>query len=93
MVTTLRYGAFFTRYAKCPNCSFQTKHTTVKRIRSATTRRSGLEEIVEHCGHCGHSARSTRVIPKRVERDSSFSWSSSSSGGGSSSGSGASGSW
>jgi len=91
-VTKLRYGTFFTRYARCPRCRYVTKSTTVRRIRSATTWSDGLEEINERCAQCGHAASSTRVIP-RVDDSSSSSSSSSSSGGGHSSGSGASGSW
>lgn len=100
-VTTLRYGAFFTRHSKCPACGYATESTTVNRVRTPTTWQSGFETITEHCLHCGRSDTTSRVIPRlRDDGDSSFfslssggSSFSSSSGGGSSSGSGASGSW
>lgn len=102
-VTTVRYGAFFTWYARCPSCHFVTTSATVNRVKSPTKWSSGLEEIRQNCAHCGHTHLSTRVIPREVD-DSSSMWSSSStsgsfsssssgSGGGSSSGAGASGSW
>jgi uncharacterized protein len=79
----VRYGRFFTRYAKCPRCRAVTKSTTVSRIRSATTYREGLERIDERCLHCGWEKTSERVIP-RVPQASSIDWSvgSGSSGGG-----------
>jgi len=105
----VRYGRFFTRYAKCPRCRAVTKSTTVSRIRSATTYREGLERIDERCLHCGWEKTSERVIP-RIPEPSSIDWSVGSgssgggfsgggssgggfSGGGHSSGGGASGSW
>lgn len=94
-VTKVRYGTFFTRYARCPKCRYATKSSTVRRVRSPTTWSSGLEEINERCSNCDFTAQSTRVIPRRSSERSSSSWGSSSgsSGGGRSSGSGASGSW
>jgi len=89
-VIKIRYGAFFTRYARCPKCRFATKSETVQRIRSPTTRSTGLEQIDERCAQCGYHARSNRVVPRL---DDSSSSSGSSRGGGSSSGAGASGSW
>lgn len=89
-VTKIRYGVFFTRYARCPKCRFATKSTTVQRIRSPTTWSTGLEQIDERCAQCGYHARSNRVVPRL---DDSSSSSGSSRGGGSSSGAGASGSW
>lgn len=105
----VRYGRFFTRYAKCPRCRAVTKSTTVSRIRSATTYREGLERIDERCLHCGWEKTSERVI-SRIPESSSIDWSVGSgssgggfsgggssgggfSGGGHSSGGGASGSW
>jgi uncharacterized protein len=91
-VTQFRYGAFFTRYARCPSCRNVTKSRTVNRVRRPTRRRTGLETISEHCSQCDYATERTRVLPKLADNDSSSSWSSGSSGG-SSSGSGASGSW
>jgi uncharacterized protein len=92
-VNQFRYGAFFTRYARCPSCRHVTKSKTVNRVQRPTKWHSGLEKITERCGQCGYANESTRVLPQLDDDSSSSSWSSSSSGGGSSSGAGASGSW
>jgi uncharacterized protein len=103
-VEKVRWGAIFTRYAKCPRCRAITKLHTVSRLRSPTQLREGLERIDERCLHCGWEQTSERVIPRLPEPTrSSIDWSSrssslspSSSGrssGGHSSGGGASGSW
>jgi uncharacterized protein len=103
-VEKVRWGAIFTRYAKCPRCRAITKLHTVSRLRSPTQLREGLERIDERCLHCGWEQTSERVIPRLPEpMRSSIDWSSrssslspSSSGrssGGHSSGGGASGSW
>lgn len=82
-VEKVRYGSFFTRYAKCPRCRAITKSQTVSRIRSATTYREGLERIDERCLHCGWEKTTERVIPRLPEPvSSSIDWSSGSSGGG-----------
>lgn len=107
-VEKVRYGAMFTRYAKCPRCRAVTKSQTVSRLRSPTQYREGLERIDERCVHCGWERTSERVIP-RLPEPSRVDWSSGSSGGGfsgssfgggssgssggHSSGGGASGSW
>lgn len=95
-----RYGAFFTRFARCPTCRAVTKHDTVNRIRASTEWSEGLEEVDETCLACDYR----RSYQRRIPRQSSSSMSSSSfgsgsaggssfSGGGSTSGRGASGSW
>ena len=106
-VEKVRWGALFTRYAKCPRCRAVTKSQTVSRLRSPTQYREGLERIDERCVHCGWERTSERVIP-RLPEPSRVDWSSGSSGGGfsgssggfsggssggHSSGGGASGSW
>jgi uncharacterized protein len=103
-VEKVRWGALFTRYAKCPRCRAITKLHTVSRLRSPSQLREGLERIDERCLHCGWEQTSERVIPRLPEPTrSSIDWSSSSSSsgrssssgssGGHSSGGGASGSW
>ena len=95
-----RYGAFFTRFARCPKCRAVTKHDTVNRLRASTEWSEGLEEVNEKCLACDYQ----RSYQRRIPRESSSSMSSGSfssgssggssfSGGGSTSGRGASGSW
>ena len=80
-VEKVRWGAMFTRYAKCPRCKAITKSQTVSRLRSPTRYREGLERIDERCVHCGWEKTSERVIP-RLPEPSRVDWSSGSSGGG-----------
>lgn len=106
-VIKIRYGAFFTRYGKCPSCRAKTKSSTTRTISRATTFSTGLKEVEEVCQNCDHHHITQHVIPMVVESSSSSSGFSSgggssfssgggggfSGGGGSSSGGGASGSW
>ena len=103
-VEKVRWGALFTRYAKCPRCRSVTKSQTISRLRAPTQVREGLERIDERCLHCGWEKTSERTIPRLPKpTSSSVDWSSgsssggfsssSSSSGGHSSGGGASGSW
>ncbi|RLS51077.1 MAG: hypothetical protein DWH87_00850 [Planctomycetota bacterium] len=108
-VEKVRWGALFTRYAKCPRCRSVTKSQTISRLRAPTQVSEGLERIDERCLHCGWEKTSERTIPRLPEpTNSSVDWSSgsssggfssssggfsSSSSGGHSSGGGASGSW
>ena len=80
-VEKVRWGAMFTRYAKCPRCRAVTKSQTVSRLRSPTQYREGLERIDERCVHCGWERTNERVIP-RLPEPSQVDWSSGSSGGG-----------
>lgn len=108
LVEKLRYPAFFTRYARCPDCRAVTELTTASRLRAPTRSSEGVEEVTESCGHCGRQVQFHRSIPRLVEKTSSgMHWSSGSSGssrssggrspsggsGGRSSGGGASGGW
>jgi len=104
-VEKVRWGAIFTRYAKCPRCRAITKSQTISRVRAPTRVSEGLERIDERCLHCGWEKTSQRIIPQLPEPTrSSVDWSagssssshgssSSGSSGGHSSGGGASGSW
>ncbi len=89
-----RYGALFTRHARCPKCRFVTASKTSRTIRRATTTRGGEVEITVQCKHCSHRAKSRRTTARLSQSSSSSSSSrSSSSGGGRSSGGGSSGRW
>lgn len=100
-VLVLRYGAFFTSYSKCPQCSARTLSSTTTTITHATEYSGGLQRIDERCENCSHTNSYTRTTARitRSSSSSGSSWSSSSSsssssfGGGSSSGGGSSGSW
>lgn len=95
----IRYGAFFSRYSKCPRCNAKTASSTTSTIRHATTISQGLKEVEEECENCDFHRITEHAIPRIVETDhssSSFSSGGGSSfggGGGTSSGGGASGSW
>ena len=88
-VTKLRYGAWFTRYAKCPKCGAKTKSDTTTTLVEATYSSGGRVRIDEHCEFCGYRNSYERTTPKKTRSSSS----SSSFGGGSSSGRGSSGRW
>lgn len=88
-VEKVRWGALFTRYAKCPRCRAVTKSQTISRLRAPTQISEGLERIDERCLHCGWEKTSERTIPRLPEpTSSSVDWSSGSSSGGFSSSSG-----
>ena len=88
-VEKVRWGALFTRYAKCPRCRAVTKSQTISRLRAPTQVSEGLERIDERCLHCGWEKASERIIPRLPEPTrSSIDWSSGSSSGGFSSSSG-----
>ena len=90
-VEKVRWGALFTRYAKCPRCRAVTKSQTISRLRAPTQFSEGLERIDERCLHCGWEKTSERTIPRLPEPTrSSVDWSSGSSSGGFSSSSSAS---
>jgi uncharacterized protein len=96
-----RYGAFFTQYSKCGQCSAKTLKTNSRTISAATEYSSGTAEVTESCQHCSYRNSYTRTIPRKTPASrsssssssrSSFS-SSSSRSSGSSSGRGSSGKW
>ncbi len=92
----LRYGAIFTRYAKCARCQAKTTTKVTTTVQHATEHSEGLARVDEDCVHCGYHNSYSRSIPRVTPSDSSCSGGSSydsGSSGGSSSGSGASGSW
>jgi uncharacterized protein len=87
-VLKLRYGTFFTRYAKCPKCSAVTKRAEQTTLQAPTYDASGLARIDEHCEHCGYQNSYQKTLPRKTRSSSSSGF-----GGGSSSGRGASGRW
>ena len=92
-----RYGAFFTRYARCAQCRFVTADKTTRTVLAATYDHGGQVEVTLSCKHCGHVSHSRHSTPRLTRSSSSSSSSSSrggsSFGGGRSSGGGSSGSW
>jgi len=67
----LRYGAFFTSYATCPQCGARTASSTSWTEREATTSSEGRARVDESCEHCDYRQSFTRVIPRVVEREPS----------------------
>jgi uncharacterized protein len=89
----LRYPAWLSKYAKCPQCHNRTKSSAETVITAATTSSSGRAKVVETCAFCNYRNEFTKTLP-RIQRSSSSGssggGSSSSFGGGSSGGGGAS---
>ncbi len=105
-VLKYRYGAFFTRYSRCPRCRYKTRSKVSRTLRSATTSRGGLVRVDEQCANCSYHNTYTYSTPRVSKSSSGGGWSGgghSSSGGfsgggggrsgGFSSGGGASGRW
>lgn len=96
-VEVSRYGAWFTRYHRCPACGARTANDRSTTITPASESYTGLERIDTTCSHCQHQESRTRVLP-RITRSTSHgahfsSGSGSSRGGGTSSGRGGGGGW
>ena len=89
-VEKLRYGAWFTSYAKCPQCRAVTKSSAETTLVAATYDHGGRVRVDEECQFCGYRNSFERATPKKTRSSSS---SSSGFGGGSSSGRGSSGRW
>jgi uncharacterized protein len=53
-VIKYRYGTLFTRYSRCPKCSYRTKSKLSRTLRAATTERGGLVRVDEDCEHCDY---------------------------------------
>ena len=95
-----RYGKFFTRYSRCPDCRYKTVHKIESTVVYASYSHGGKVLVRETCQHCDYHRRYTYLTPRKVKTKSSSSSSFSGSsrggsgfGGGKSSGGGASGSW
>lgn len=96
-VQVLAYDAFFTRYNRCPSCSYKAYRNVASRtIVSPTCSSSGSGERDYKCEQCNYTKTESYSIPARDCSSSSSSGGSSgggSFGGGSSGGGGAGGSW
>ena len=60
---TVRYGAFFSKYSKCPACGAKTKSVSTAVISQATNAMSGMKEITESCDNCDYKEQYRRSIP------------------------------
>ena len=101
-VIKIRHGRWFTRYSRCPECSYVTRFKIKKTVIPASTISGGLVRVDEHCKNCTYHHTYTYATPrievrKRRSSGGGFRSSGRSSGGGfgggRSSGGGASGSW
>ena len=100
-IMKLRYGKFFTRYSKCPECWYITVLKVEDVVQKANYQRGGKVRVVEKCQSCSFNRHYTYRTPKKVKSSGTSSFGSGSSGGGfssgfsggSSSGGGASGRW
>lgn len=95
----LRYGAWFTSYHRCPQCSAATASDHSTTLSEATTLSGGLVRVDTRCAHCGYHDSTTRSTPRKSSSGgcgighSRSSGGGGSFGGGRSSGGGAGGSW
>lgn len=94
-VDKLRYGAWFTSYAKCPQCRARTKSSTSTTLVAATYDHGGRVRVDERCAHCSfrHSSEHATARKTRSSSSSSSRGFGGGGGGGRSSGGGASGRW
>lgn len=90
-VSKQRYGAFFTRYARCPKCDAVTKTSNSTTLVAANYDRGGRVRVDERCEACSYSHSYERATAKLTRSSSSSGRSGFS--GGSSSGRGSSGRW
>ena len=87
-VDTKRYGAWFTRYARCRQCQTVALEREQTTLVAATYSHGGRVRVDERCQHCGHHHTYERTTPRKTKPRSGSGFS-----GGSSSGRGASGRW
>ena len=59
----VRYGAFFSRYSKCPTCGARTKSVSTAVISEPTNVISGTKEITESCDNCNYKKKHRISIP------------------------------
>lgn len=91
-ILVLKYKRLFTKYTKCPKCSYKTYYTAHSRtVRAATKSSTGLREETYQCKNCSYSKVKQITISKVTSSSSSGSGFGGSSGGGSSFGGGSSG--
>jgi uncharacterized protein len=92
-VEKVRYGRWFTRFARCPKCGAVTSSKVSTTLVSATTMSGGLVRVDESCANCDYRQSHTRSTPRISTSSGSSHRSSSGFGGGRSSGRGSSGRW
>ena len=66
-ILILRYERRFSKYKKCPKCSFKAyfrSHSNV--IRSATYSSSGSREVIHLCKNCNYRNRTVEIIPMKT---------------------------
>lgn len=92
-ILVLKYKRLFSKYTKCPKCSYKTYYTAhSKTVRAATRTSTGLREQTYLCKNCNYSKVRQITIAKITSSSSSGSgFGGGSSGGGSSFGGGSSG--
>ncbi len=87
----LRYQKLFSKYTKCPQCSYKTYFTAHSRtVKAATKTATGIRQETYSCKNCNYSKVRSITISK-ISSSSSSSFGSGSSGGSSSFGGGSSG--
>ncbi|MCB9264189.1 MAG: TPM domain-containing protein [Lewinellaceae bacterium] len=91
-VLILRYAKRWTKYEKCPKCSYVTYHKQHSRVlRPATYNHSGKREITFACKNCNYTDTRIEIIPQKVRSSGGGGGGGFSGGGGSSWGGGSSG--
>lgn len=92
-VDTKRYGAWFTRYARCGKCQTVALEREQTTLVAATYTSGGRVRVDERCKHCGHHHSYERSTPRKTKSSSGGGSGRSGFSGGRSSGRGASGRW
>lgn len=59
---TVRYGAFFSKYSKCPSCGAKTRSVSTTVISQPTHTMSGTKKITESCDNCDFRKQNVRSI-------------------------------
>jgi uncharacterized protein len=72
-VCKIRYGKWFTRYSKCPQCHYQTRSKITKTIVPATTINGGVVRVDEDCANCPYHNTYTYTTPPIPKPSSSSS--------------------
>jgi uncharacterized protein with PIN domain len=60
---TVRYGALFSRYSKCPACGARTRSVSTSVISQPTNVMSGMKKITESCDNCDYTKQYRRSMP------------------------------
>lgn len=89
----LRFPYWQSTVENCKQCEYKTLEIDINTLKTATTSREGLEEVIQDCKYCDYHHEYQQIIPMVPDHDDDSGSSGGSFGGGSSSGGGASGSW